>query len=150
MRRLLIVLILIVAVVGCNNPSDHNVSFGMTMDEVKDAETRGRMLWEDSSSITYTDIEFEGLPALLLYYFSDGLLTLFHYSFDLEYANEDNYEHLKSRLIDTYGKPNGEPQFNQFTILSATWDLPDKTIILRLFTNPMTEDPSLFIHYEPV
>jgi len=151
MKRLLIVLMLVISVAGCSNPSDHNVGFGMTMDEVKKVETRGRILWEDSASINYTDIKFGGLPASLLYYFPEGLLTLFQYSFDLEYADEDSYEHLKSSLIGTYGKPSDERQNHEFIILSTTWALPDVTVTLTLSTNPMTEEPMsmLYVSYSP-
>jgi len=160
MKILLVALILFISVTGCSNDTSHNViarndvSFGMTMDEVKQIETEGKLLEETTVKLFYTDIEYAGFPVLLEYHFTDGLLAEVSYNFDEEDISEDNYRQIKfGTLIEKYGEPTdylyqnsdsrGNPHFD------ASWKLAEVTVNMSLRTFPWDENPSMYVYIVP-
>jgi hypothetical protein len=83
------------------------VSWGMTMEQVIEAEEI-KTYSKAPDSINYKT-EMAGLPAVLVYIFDEGELVKAKYKFNLEYLDPNDYirdyEMLKGKLVDKYGQP---------------------------------------------
>lgn len=107
MKATVLSLILFTATISLTAQDFRTVSWGMTMEQVIEAEEI-KTYSKAPDSINYTT-EMTGLPVVLVYIFDEGELVKAKYKFNLEYLDPNDYirdyEMLKETLVEKYGQP---------------------------------------------
>ncbi|MCC9659265.1 hypothetical protein LPA49_01705 [Pseudoalteromonas sp. MB41] len=105
--RKVIALALCIITTMAQSAEMRNVEWGMTVDEVKKAET-AKFILEKDNMIGYTD-KLNGDEILLVYYFTSGKLGKGVIKFDNKRVNNNGYitdfKSINSLLTKKYGQP---------------------------------------------
>jgi hypothetical protein len=139
-----LVLITIIIAIGCSNQNSEgstnlaaqpnknpnfdfrNIKWGMSMEEVVQSE--GNQGIVEDNTMLFNNVNIAGLSAQLNYTFnSKNQVFSGVYTFNDSYATENNYNTIKTKLVNLYGSPTSED--NSKSVLSSEWDL-ENTIIL--------------------
>ncbi|HEX2953613.1 MAG TPA: hypothetical protein VHR47_06480 [Bacillota bacterium] len=95
---------------GSNRPELRNMSWGMTLKEVKQAENLS-LTYEEKDALVY-NTELVGFPCSLLYFFQKDSLYRGGYAFTQTHANATDfigdYGRVKNYLKQQYGEPKSD------------------------------------------
>ena len=110
MKKLLLLVLLTVLCVPLRAQDFRDVTWGMTVNEVKQIEP-GKVLDENENMFVYA-VELAGKDALLFYKHHNGRVVGGGYSFQARHADKNayisDYEDLKNQLIIEYGGPTSD------------------------------------------
>jgi hypothetical protein len=143
-----------------------NVDWGMSRDEVKDAETS---VFEKENEITLTyRTEIDGIKSSIVYKFSpkDQLISSYYYFFlnDVsEYINE--FKEIKQDLTNKYGESTDETEWisekrgnddeswtkglnNKEVSINYSWDTDSASVALILLNSTFKNEIVMYIEYD--
>lgn len=113
MKKALLVLVVVLllgslALAEANTPDFRNVTWGMSQEEVMNAETVGEPKEQDADALLYGDITIDSKECELLYSFKSDHLVGSAYFFKNEHTNLndyiDDFQSIKSLLNKKYGE----------------------------------------------